>query len=662
MKLPQSVIDRDAYYAEINKLLNDKDCYIIIDTNILASFYRLHEKARNELFAWLDPFVKLNRLKTPVWALNEYTKKFIRGQVGDYLSSKKKLDTISNDFEEAKKFLSLHIDVSNLPAGIYKDSAEYIDDLKAIAAKVKKLQTLVKTSGTPYINAINQQLKTQFDGTALESDIFALSEKVSISGPSRFLNQLPPGYEDKTKGFNPYGDLIIWEEIIGFARDKGAKKVILLTNDMKRDWMYIPQKIVIKGVERPNQEFKIVDPRLVFQFNLASGTDDFHIINLELLAHILIDGGNTGVYELAGALQIERVEEHKEAKKKAEEIKSEVVPDPESDAIIPEEKISEKESQVDDPPVPEENSKIETTVTVTDEPKILVTETEQMHAVKAHQPPGIESGSYSYYALADKEYLEYNDARIGAIIDKLRSHNWYVQNPAIEEMSGIFSSPQMNSVFSKNDLFVLGRNIYQAAAGGAYTAVQYLEENSLNSINNNNIQIHLMTGMVYEIFFNCQGYLRRPDYKSAFIDPVFALLKNPLYTPAVDFIQKTLQPFKDTLIALPSADPKPVNFEVSLLAETDENVDIQVVDGIYFNKEQLFIANNGSVRYVVKQYLHEKDIREELKRAFAIPGWQQIITFNTAVDKQILVARPNKILWRGPLPAAPEVKSISSDF
>jgi len=659
MKLPQSVIDRDAYYAEINKLLNDKDCYIVIDTNILASFYRLHEKARNELFTWLEPFIKAKRLKTPAWALNEYTKKFIRNQVSEYLSSKKKLDTINNDFEEAKKFLTLHIDPANLPPGIYKDAAEYKDDLKAIGAMVKKLQTLVKTSGTPYINAINEQLKANFDGTALESDIFALSEKVSVSGPSRFLNQLPPGYEDKTKGFNAYGDLIIWEEIIGFARDKGAKKVIFLTNDMKRDWMYIPQKIRIKGTERPNQDFKLVDPRLVFQFNLASGTDDFHIINLELLAHILIDDGRTGVYELAGALQIERVEDYKEAKKKVEEAKSTGIAAPDSDLVIPEELI------VADIPVTEECPVTDVpkiVIVVPEKQEVLVAEPEQVNAVEAYQPPGLETDVYSYYALADKEYLEYDDVRIGAIIEKLRSHNWYIQNPAIEQVTGLFSTPPKNGVFSKNDLFVLGRNIYQAASGGAYTAVQYLEENTINSINNNPVQIHLLSGMLYEIFFNCGGYLRRPDYKSSFIDPVFMLLKNPVYAPAINFINNALQPFKEALIVLPSANPKPVDFEVSLMTEFEENVEIQVVDGISVNKEQLFIVNNGAVRYVVKQYLYEKDIKEEIKRAFAIPGWQQNIIFNPAMDKQILIARPNKILWRGPLPEAPEAKTNVSDF
>lgn len=656
MKLPQSVIDRDAYYVEINKLLNDKDCYIIIDTNILASFYRLHEKARNELFAWLDPFVKLNRLKTPAWALNEYTKKFIRGQVSDYLSSKKKLDTISNDFNEAKKFLSLHIDAANLPPGIYKDSAEYTDDVKAIADKIKKLQTLVKTSGTPYINAINQQLKTQFDGTALESDIFALAEKVSISGPNRFLNQLPPGYEDKSKGFNPYGDLIIWEEIIGFARDKGAKKIILLTNDMKRDWMYIPQKIIIKGNERPNYEFKIVDPRLVFQFKLTSGTDDIHIINLELLAHILIDGGNTGVYELAAALQIERVEEYKEAKKKEEETKSEDVSASDAGAVIPEEMVPVEEPRFEECPM------LDDALATAEEPEILVEEPEQMHGATAYEPPGIESDSYCYYALADKKYLEYDDARVGNIINKLRTHNWYVQSPAIEQLGDLFSKPPKTGAFSKNDLFVLGRNIYQAASGGAYTAVHYLEENRISAINNSHIQVNLVAGMVYEIFFNCEGYLRRPDYKTSFIDPVFALLKDPIYAPAVDFIQSALRKFEDTLIVLPSANPKEVTFEITLTTEPYENTEIQVLDGITIEKEQLFIVNNGAVRYILKQYLHEKDIKEEIKRAFAIPSWQQLIVFNQPITNQILIARPNKILWRGPLPEASEVKIKVSDF
>lgn len=660
MKLPQSVIDQDAYYAEINKLLNDKDCYLIIDTNILASFYRLHAKARNELFAYLDPFIKLNRLKTPAWALNEYTKKFIRGQVSDYLSSNKKLDTISNDFNEAKKFLSLHIDVANLPPGIYQDSAEYINDLKDIAVKVNKLRTLVKTSGTPYINAINQQLKDQFDGTALESDIFALAEKVSASGPNRFLNQLPPGYEDKTKGFNPYGDLIIWEEIIGFARDKGAKKVILLTNDMKRDWMYAPQKVIIKGTERPNQEFKIVDPRLVYQFKLNSGNDDFHIINLELLAHILIDDGNTGVYALAGALQIKRAEEYKEVKKKKEETKSDSIPTADDQETILAEGASMEETQPEECPEPVEATK--PTIPITEEPNDLVRKPEEPHTVDAYKTPGTENGSYSHHALADKEYLEYDDVRIGTIIDKLRSHNWYVQSPAVEQLSVLFATPPSTGVFSKNDLFVLGRNIYQAASGGAYGAVQFLEENKISAIHNSYIRVHLVAGMVYEIFFNCSGLLRRPDYKTSFIDPVFTLLKDTVYAPAVAFIQSALRDFEGTLIVLPSAEPKAVNFEITLITESYENTEVQMLDGVSYEREQLFVVNNGTVRYVLKQYLSEKDIKEEIKRAFAIPSWQQILVFNQPITDQILVARPNKILWRGPFPEAPEEKINKGEF
>lgn len=660
MKLPQSVIDQDAYYTAINSLLNDKDCYLVIDTNILASFYRLHEKARNELFDYLDPFIKLNRLKTPAWALNEYTKKFIRNQAGDYLSAKKKLDIISNDFEEAKKFLSLHIDLANLPPGIYKDAAEYTADLKDIAAKVSRLRMLVKTSDASYINAINQQLKDKFDGTALESDIFALAEKVSISGPNRFHNQLPPGYEDNTKGFNAYGDLIIWEEIIGFARDKGEKKVILLTNDMKRDWMYAPQKVIVKGHERPNQEFKVVDPRLVYQFKLNAGNEDFHIINLERLTHILIDSGNTGVYELAAALQIKHAEEQKEVKKKKAEAISAGLEIAEAvEGILAEADVLEK-PQPEEPAVTEQP--VETGAAVFENQGTTEVKPEKRPAVEACEPAETEKGSYAPEALADKNYLEYEDASIGEIIGKLKSYNWYVQSPAIEHLEALFRSAPNQLVFSKNDLFVLGRNIYQTASGGAYLAMQFLEENRISAFSNHYVRLHLVSGMIYEVFFDSSGQLRRPDFKSSFIDQVFALLKDPIYTPAVEFIQAALAKYEHTLIVLPSKNPQAITFEISLKTEIFENGEVQVLEGVSYENEQLFVLNNGMVRFVFKQYLSEKDIKEEIKRAFAIPSWQQTLKFNPPLADQLLLARSNRILWRGPLPKGSENEPTGSEF
>jgi hypothetical protein len=107
---------------------------------------------------------------------------------------------------------------------------------------------------------------------------------------------------------------------------------------------------------------------------------------------------------------------------------------------------------------------------------------------------------------------------------------------------------------------------------------------------------------------------------------------------------------------------KDVTFEVELITEKEGDVDIQVVEGISVEKEQLFVVNNGGVRYIMKQFLYEKDIKEEIKRAFAIPSWQQVITFNPEINVQILVARRNKILWKGALPPASDLYTNLSDF
>lgn len=652
MKLPLSVLDRDVFYTEIINLLNDKDCFIIIDTNILASFFRLHEKARNELIGWMDSYINAKRLKTPAWALNEYTKKFVRGNLSEYLSNRNKLATIGSDFKEARKFLSLHIDPSSLPPGIYNDGSDYLEDLDFVGKAINRLHNLVKTTGEKYINAINEMLKEKFDSTALDSDIFALADKVSISGPIRFLNELPPGYEDKRKDFNPYGDLIIWEEILGFIKKQETqKKVIFLTNDIKRDWMYIPRRIKIRNIESANKDnFKIVDPRLVFQFNLASGTDDFHIVNLETLTHILIDSGNNQLFQLAKALQIERIEDEMDAKKKIDGGGKENVDtmmidvnskSPEAPTDEELEDIESKNVQIPDDILEEQSLEYE----------LLEDDTETV--TEAIEPAGIELGIYKREALADKGYGTFVSSQIGSIVAGLRSYNWYTQNSAIEQIKQIFDRPS-NSKFSPDDLFVLGRNIYQVAAGGAYAAIQYIEDSSINSIGNDFIKEHLLAGMLYEIFFNSSGLLRRPDYKIAFIDEVFSELSKPVYTPVVTFINKTLKPFEGALLTLPSANPKVFDFQVTLSTELEnvfgDNVDVEIVEGITLNGEPLLRDNNGAVSHSIPTYLNEKDIINEIKRAFALSSSQIKIQFNPEMRQLIVISRHNTILWRGELP------------
>jgi hypothetical protein len=62
-------------------------------------------------------------------------------------------------------------------------------------------------------------------------------------GEIRYRNQIPPGYldEDEKIGFQKYGDLIVWKQLLEQAKIDG-RDVILIINDLKEDWWHFEKK------------------------------------------------------------------------------------------------------------------------------------------------------------------------------------------------------------------------------------------------------------------------------------------------------------------------------------------------------------------------------------------------------------------------------------
>ncbi len=63
--------------------------------------------------------------------------------------------------------------------------------------------------------------------------------EIVAEGEFRYKHKIPPGYLDEdTKGkigFQVYGDLIIWKQVIDFAKES-KKPIILVNDDKKEDW------------------------------------------------------------------------------------------------------------------------------------------------------------------------------------------------------------------------------------------------------------------------------------------------------------------------------------------------------------------------------------------------------------------------------------------
>ena len=106
-------------------------------------------------------------------------------------------------------------------------------------------------------------------------------------GEFRYQNQIPPGYldEEGKNGFQKYGDLIVWKEILHLAKTKNTN-VILVINDVKEDWWYLDDKkkhispryeLIKEFVDITNKNFWMYDiSKFLYKVNnyISTSIDD----------------------------------------------------------------------------------------------------------------------------------------------------------------------------------------------------------------------------------------------------------------------------------------------------------------------------------------------------------------------------------------------------
>lgn len=161
-------------------------------------------------------------------------------------------------------------------------------------------------------------------------------------------------------------------------------------------------------------------------------------------------------------------------------------------------------------------------------------------------------------AIADSSYLPVHQY-CRDVIEKLKSYIWDKQNAAALSVKNNLRDWLKSNDYSYedlyNDLFVLGRNIYQAADGGAYDAIGLVENLngdyflSATAMGRNPI----LMGAVFEVYFNHEGNLRKA-LKAGYYDEVMKQLNN---NPLVfSFIRESLKPYFDQglLLYIPGQD------------------------------------------------------------------------------------------------------------
>ena len=204
---------------------------------------------------------------------------------------------------------------------------------------------------------------------------------------------------------------------------------------------------------------------------------------------------------------------------------------------------------------------------------------------------------YSDVALSDGLYQP-GDSAIDNVIKKLKFHNWAYQNPAIGEIRNLDAS-----LCTSESQFVLGRNVLQAACGGSFAASSYMNslERNLSLWTKDDVN-HVLNGMLFEMYFNANGQFRTINgLKTIFINQVFALEDNPLFSSAFDFIKGQLEPYKDGLFYVPKSGVKQVIIQTSFEQKSLPYGDLYILREIKFDDE-VIMSDDGNSMHMAEIY------------------------------------------------------------
>jgi hypothetical protein len=153
---------------------------------------------------------------------------------------------------------------------------------------------------------------------------------------------------------------------------------------------------------------------------------------------------------------------------------------------------------------------------------------------------------YSQEAIADSFFTQNESIPLVKIISDLKINSWNRQNAAISRLKLVN--------FTETDpdtLFVLGRNIYQAACGDAHSATVFISEfrSKFYGFSNENSK-NILDGMLFEIFFDPLGKIRK-DFKLSRFNKVFALKDFPEFSENFEFISEILLTYQNRFYLIP---------------------------------------------------------------------------------------------------------------
>lgn len=624
---------KDEYLREIATMARDPKTLIFLDTNILAYLYKLHAAARLEFFVWAESVLKANRLRIPAWSAGEYLSRVKTRNLHSYTPKNKDPDQPKKALDVMLETAALFVDEAVLRAiGFRGDRTRFLTEFRNAVDALPQYTSAFKHQFDP--EAVHEEIQTRLSSAILKSDLADLCARAAREGDVRVEHRLPPAFRDEDKKENRFGDLIIWFEILQYSKEHAADlpKVLFITNDEKSDWVYAPQrrKEVVRGVRKavPNDqpELKLVDPRLVSEFQRVVGHANIVICNLPSLIEGLSKESALEFGQLAAAIQINLSDVSTLSNASGALLQG----------AAPEVASAEARGDLAAPGLGDS------------EPRAMARRGAPQSGLEESETgePGTAAPRLSYGpdALRDGAYESDVSSAINEIISALKSHNWYTQNPAIDRIKTI-----RDQEFSPTSWFVLGRNIYQAACGNAQKAMDFVVnlDIQLSRFPSETAQ-HLLAGMLFEIYFDSHGEFRR-EPKARFIEKPLQQVVAEQFSDVRDFILHHLQAHRARLRFLPG-DTRSLTLRLisaPILAENDAPEDDRrrelrsvQLDEVQLIRDREESEANTWGRFGVREFTTDTLV-QKVSRALAIPHWAITREFEPAVRPDVVFVVPD---------------------
>jgi len=259
------------------------ECVFIFDTSALLDLYFYPETTRQEIYNDI-----LEKIKDRLWLPNHVQFEYLKNREGlirkpiveNYTPL---IDTllkpISDSINQTQRNLqNLKQRTKNKDKHPFIDSSqieEFEKHLELYSEKFKEFDAKYKAQ---IVEKENEILELEKNDTILETiekyfpvgREYSFDEIIEISkeGKHRYEFDIPPGYEDlkkeKKEGTQIFGDLIIWKQILEYAKEN-KKSIIFVCNDLKKDWCIL-EKSTEKRVKSPREE-------LIKEFKDFTGKD-----------------------------------------------------------------------------------------------------------------------------------------------------------------------------------------------------------------------------------------------------------------------------------------------------------------------------------------------------------------------------------------------------